>query len=202
MISPNTPHPGPKTSLFSYWFGRLVLSILGWDVTGQVPDYKKFVLIAAPHTSNWDFPIGLSASYIFRLKVSWAGKDALFNHPLGWFMRWLGGISIDRSSSHGVVQQMANKFSESEKLVIAITPSGTRKKVKCWKSGFYWLALEAQVPIACGVLDYGSKTVSIGLTFMPTGNITEDMNKIRKFYDGVEAKYLQNFTPIRIKEED
>jgi len=185
----------------AYWIGRLILALFGWDVTGKVPEHKKFVLIAAPHTSNWDFPIGLAASYIFRLKVSWAGKDALFNHPLGWFMRWLGGISIDRSSPNGVVQQMANSFKTSERCVIAITPSGTRKKAARWKSGFYWLALEAQVPIACGVLDYGRKTASIGLTFMPTGDAKQDMDKIRAFYAGTQAKVPQNVTPIQLKEE-
>ena len=197
----NNEYPTQRSGIIAYLIGRLLLAVMGWKIIGQVPPYKKFVLIAAPHTSNWDFPLGLAALYSYRLKVSWAGKDTLFKAPYGCFMRWLGGISIDRSSPHNVVSQLADKFKQSEEMVLVITPSGTRKKMPHWKSGFYWIAREANVPIACGYLDYKTKTLCLDLCFMPTGNVKQDMDRIREFYADVHAKYPENKTDVRLKDE-
>jgi 1-acyl-sn-glycerol-3-phosphate acyltransferase len=176
--------------------------LLSWDVVGQVPVDEKFVLIAAPHTSNWDFPFGLFASYIYRLKVSWIGKDTLFKKPFGGIMRRLGGIAINRDSRHGVVDQIAEQLRESHKLVIAIAPSGTRKKRDYWKSGFYWVAHTAQVPILCGYLDYAHRKACLGLCFVPTGNVKEDMDRIRDFYKGIQGKYPEMATMVRLRDEN
>ena len=173
-----------------------------WDVVGQVTGGEKFVLIAAPHTSNWDLPFGLAALYIYRLKVSWMGKDTIFEEPFGGLMRWLGGIAINRDSRHGMVDQIAKLLKESRKLVIVIAPSGTRKRGEYWKSGFYWIAHKAQVPILCGYLDYGHRKACLGLCFVPTGNVKEDMDRIRNFYKDIQGKNPKVGSRIRLRDEN
>ena len=106
MIGPRLTHQAPASGLLKYWFARIWFWLSGWSLVGEIPDAKKFVLVGAHHTSNWDFPFGLCAIFIFRLKASWMGKDALFKWPLGTIMHFLGGMAIDRSSSHGVVDQI------------------------------------------------------------------------------------------------
>ena len=202
MQSSEITHDGPVTGLIPYWIGRLWMWFSGWDVVGQVPAGRKFVLIGAPHTSNWDFPFGLTAVYLFRLKVSWMGKDSLFRKPFGGVMRWLGGVAIHRDSPHGVVDQVAKQFRDSRKLVVLIAPSGTRKKRDYWKSGFYWIAYAAQIPILCGYLDYSRKEACLGLSFVPTGEIKNDMERIREFYKGRQGKYPALTTRVRLREEN
>jgi len=202
MINSKITHNGPRTGLIRYWIGRFWMQALRWDVVGKVPEGGKFVLIGSPHTSNWDFPFSLLSLYVYRLKASWIGKDTLFKKPFGWFMRWLGGISVNRDDQHGAVDQIAQKYKESSKLVIAIAPSGTRKKKEYWKSGFYWIANTAKVPILCGYLDYGRREICIGLCFIPTGDIKKDMDRIRDFYKGIQGKYPEKMTRIRLKDED
>jgi len=194
-------HNGPISGLIPYCIGRIWMCIFGWDVIGQVPHGGKFILVGAPHTSNWDFPFTLATLYILRLKISWMGKDALFKKPFGKIMRWLGGIPIDRSNEHGVVDQIVKQFNESQKLVVTIAPSGTRKKKDYWKSGFYWIAYTAQVPILCGYLDYSRKKACLGLSFVPTGDIKKDMDRIRRFYVGVRGKNPELATQIRLLDE-
>jgi len=202
MQSSKITHDGPVTGLIPYWIGRLWMWFSGWDVVGQVPAGGKFVLIGAPHTSGWDLPFGLAAVYLFRLKVSWMGKDALFRKPFGGIMRWLGGVAINRDSPHGVVDQVAGQLRDSRKLIILITPSGTRKKGDYWKSGFYRIAYAAQIPILCGYLDYSRKEACLGLSFVPTGAIKSDMERIREFYVGRQGKHPELATTVRLKEED
>lgn len=173
----------------------------GWEVTAELPDTKKYVIVGAPHTSNWDFPFALAMFYMSKVKLSWMGKDVLFIPPLGYLMRALGGIAINRSSKHGVVEQMAEKFEQYETLVIGVAPNGTRKKTQYWKSGFYWIACKANVPIVCCYLDYKKKKACIGLTLIPTGNVKQDMDVIRAFYQGVEGRRPENADNIRLKEE-
>jgi 1-acyl-sn-glycerol-3-phosphate acyltransferase len=201
MLSYRITHNGPISGFIKYWIGRVWMGVFGWDVVGQVPPGGKFVVVGAPHTSGWDFPFTLAAVYIFRLRISWMGKDTLFKKPFGGIMRWLGGIPINRDSEHGVVDQIAKQFRESEKLVVAIGPSGTRKKKDYWKSGFYWIAHTAQVPILCGYLDYGQKKACLGLSFVPTGDIKEDMDRIREFYQDIQGKYPELTTRIRLVDE-
>ena len=128
------------------FIGRLILKLIGWEILGERPPHDKFVLIAAPHTSNWDLPIMLSIALVFDIKLHWIGKHTLFRFPYGWFMRFLGGIPIDRRAPQGMVGQVADAFRNSEKLVIVVPPEGTRGRAEYWKSGFYWMAKEAGVP--------------------------------------------------------
>lgn len=201
MRSARIAHDCPSTSLVSYWIGRLVLTLMRWKVEGEIPAGRKFLLIGAPHTSNWDFPIGIAVTYLLRVKIHWVGKHTLFRWPYGGFMRWLGGIGVDRSQPAGVVHQLAQQLRAAERMILAITPDGTRGRRDYWKSGFYRIALEAEVPILCGALDFSTRTARLGLCFMPTGDMAADMERIRTFYDGVTGARPQNHTPIRLREE-
>jgi hypothetical protein len=136
------------------------------------------------------------------LKVSWIGKDTLFKKPFGGVMRRLGGIAINRDSRHGIVDQIAKQLRESRKLAIALTPSGTRKRRNYWKSGFYWIAHKAQVPILCGYLDYSHRKACLALCFVPTGNVKEDMDRIRDFYKGIQGKSPEMTTKISLRDEN
>lgn len=195
-------HNGPASGLMKYWLARIFMTIAGWTVTGELPPNKKFVLIGAPHTSNWDFPFGLLTTFIFRLRVRWLGKNALFRWPLGILMRRLGGIAIDRAHQNGVVGQMVHALEQADQLVIMLAPSGTRRKTSHWRSGFYHIAHQAKVPVVCGSLDYKKKEANLGLSFIPTGNITHDMDRIRDYYNGIQGKHTTMETTIRLMEED
>ncbi len=165
------------------------LKILGWRVEGQLPDTDKLVVIAAPHTSNWDFPILLSVAFALKTKACWLGKHSLFNRPFGFLARWMGGIPVNRSASQNLVAQTVEMFRASEKLILAIPPEGTRGKVSHWKTGFYYIALGAEVPISLGFIDYKRKTSGLGPTLHPTGDIEADMEFLRSFYSKVTGKY-------------
>jgi 1-acyl-sn-glycerol-3-phosphate acyltransferase len=201
MRSSEIAHPGPTTSLFLYWLARLWFWLFGWDTEGDAPSVPKGVLIAAPHTTNWDLPHMLAASFLFRIRISWLGKDTLFKPPLGVLLRALGGISIDRSSPQGSVQALAELYARSDKLVIAVPPEGTRSKRDQWKSGFYWIAYTAQVPIICGYLDYEKKRAGLGFHFVPTGDVRADMDRIRAFYADKRGKFPELESVIGLKEE-
>jgi 1-acyl-sn-glycerol-3-phosphate acyltransferase len=187
--------------LLSYWIGRSWLRLFGWKVHGEAPTHRKFVLIAAPHTSNWDFPFMLATAYVMRVRISWLGKHTLFVPPWGWLLRRLGGIPVDRRAPRSLVMQLAEEFNSSDELVLAVPPEGTRSKVGVWKSGFYHIACESGVPIGLGYLDYGRKLCGLGMFVMPSGDVNEDMNKIRGFYRGVRGKYPELESEPRLREE-
>lgn len=165
------------------------LWITDWRTEGQLPIIPKFVLVVAPHTSNWDFPYGLFIAFILRAKIYWLGKEALFRMPLKRFFQWFGGIPVDRSKSGNVVAQSIKHFHGNERLILAIAPAGTRKRVKKWKTGFYHIATGANIPIVLGFLDYHRKVGGIGPVIYPTGNFEADIKTIRAFYDGIRGKY-------------
>jgi len=154
-----------------------------------LPEVPQCVMIAAPHTSNWDLPIMLFFAFAFRTKLFFMVKDAVFRWPFGPLFRWLGGIPIDRTKRNGIVEQSIQAFRENEQLTMVVPPSGTRSKVEYWKTGFYHIARGANVPIALGFLDYGRKVGGVGPTIVPTGDIEEDMKEIRAFYADITAKY-------------
>lgn len=170
----------------------LFLKMIGWRKEGSLPHIPKYVIILAPHTSNWDFFIGLAIAFALKLRAHWLGKDRFFRWPFRGVIRWLGGIPIDRSHSSDIVAQMVQVFKERAKLTIALAPEGTRKKVTYWKSGFYHIALGANVPIVLAFLDYIRKAGGIGTVFNPTGNMEADMEYIRTFYATVTGKYPEN----------
>jgi len=146
-------------------------------------------MIAAPHTSNWDFPIMMFMAFKLGGKLCWMGKAAIFRKPFGGFFKWLGGIPIDRTRSSNVVAQMVDKFHQAERLILTIPPSGTRTSVRKWKTGFYHIASGANVPVVLGFLDFKRKTGGIGPVMTLTGDMEQDMQRIRAFYFNIEGKY-------------
>lgn len=166
-----------------------LLRCAGWVVEGAAPVEDKCVVIAAPHTSNWDLPLMLGVAYTYRIRLQWMGKASLFSWPFGWFMRALGGIAIDRSKANDVVTQMVEVFDKAEALAVAIPPEGTRSKVRAWKTGFYNIAHGAGVPIVLGFLDYKRKVGGIGGVMKTTGEYAIDIEEIKTFYASVSGRY-------------
>ncbi|MEC7525510.1 MAG: lysophospholipid acyltransferase family protein [Myxococcota bacterium] len=182
--------------------GRAWLRAFGWREEGEAPEASSFVLIAAPHTSNWDLPFTLALSYVYDVPIRWAGKHTLFRPPFGPVMRLLGGVPIVRHERQNRVEQLAALFEQHEDLVLTVPAEGTRSRTEHWKSGFYQIAFTAKVPIVCGYLDYARKRGGFGLAFVPTGNIREDMDRIRDFYEGKQGKFPAKFGPVRLRVED
>lgn len=178
------------------------LRVMGWRLEGAPPDVPKCVVIAAPHTSNWDFVFTLAASFAFRMRVFWMGKHTLFRWPFGGFMRWLGGISVHRGRAHHLPKQCIQAFRERDRLVLMVPPEGTRGKAQVWKKGFHTIAKGAGVPIALGYLDYGRKVAGLGPLMTPTDDIESDMERLREFYAGVTAKYPEKACEPRAVPED
>jgi 1-acyl-sn-glycerol-3-phosphate acyltransferase len=184
-------------SRLSMW----ILNKLGWMVQANYPDVKKYVVIAAPHTSNWDFPLGILAAKAVNLDIHWMGKHVLFLWPWGWFFRALGGSPVYRELSLNLSQQMVELFTHSERLVLALAPEGTRSKKDHWKTGFYYIARAANVPIVLGYLDYGHKQVGIGGAFFPGNDIEADFNQIRQFYKNRRGKIPENESLIKVRRQ-
>lgn len=197
-----TQHNARRCNLFAFLLGKTVMKLSGWKVTGSLPDSKKMIIIAAPHTSNWDFIFLLGAAYCFRLSINWLGKESMFPPVWGSFLKYLGGVPIDRSKSSNTVQTIADIIRDSTYFTMIIPPAGTRSKTDYWKSGFYQITLTTQIPIVCGYLDYKKKVACLGLSFVPTGNLQEDMDRIRDFYRDINGKHPENTSRIRLKEED
>lgn len=181
---------------------RLILRALGWRMEGAAPRLDKYVLIMAPHTSNWDFPLMLAARIEFRVSAAWMGKAALFRWPFGTLLRALGGIAVERSSRNDAVKQMAGVIQRAERIVLAIPPEGTRKRAEFWKSGFYHIAQAAQVPIVLTYLDYGRKRAGFGPVLDSTLPAEVLMAEAREFYRTVTPKYPEWFGPVRLRQEE
>jgi len=172
------------------WLSKLYLKLIGWK-TGSIlsPSVKKCVLVGAPHTSNMDFPIALATLYASGVRVRFLAKKSLFKFPLGILMRVMGGIAVDRSKHSNMVDMMVDMLASSSSLVLLIPAEGTRSYVKEWKSGFYYTALGAKVPIVLGYLDYGRKTAGFGDLFFPTGDYQKDLAEIKNFYRQFTARH-------------
>ncbi len=164
------------------WLAIVILYVTGWKARGEELAHQRCVLIGAPHTSNWDFPLMLLVVLKLRLRVFWMGKHTLFPFPFAGIMKWLGGIPIDRSRSHNVVNETVRQYREHDELIVLIPPEGTRSKVDRWKTGFYHIANLAQVPILLGYVDASNKEAGIADFFAPTGELDKDMQEIRAFY--------------------
>ena len=176
----------------------ILLKILGWKTSGELPWKVKYVIVVAPHTSNWDLFYGIILAFALKLDARYIVKKELFRGPFSLLMTCLGAIPIDRSLSHHIVKQMTSKFNEREKFVLALAPEGTRNRKDCWKSGFYNIALNAHVPIVLAFIDYASKTGGAGPLIYPTGDLEKDMSIIRNFYLTVKGKYPENTSPVVI----
>lgn len=172
---------------------RLILRLFGWKVEGGIPaDLKKYIVIAAPHTSWWDFPLGVLARAVIDRKIGYLGKKALFKPPFGFFFRWTGGHPVDRSKSSNTVKEVAATFKEREEFALALAPEGTRKKVDKLKTGFYHIAREAGIPIILASLDYGRKVVDFSRPFWPGDDEEADLGLIWDHFSKVRAKHPQS----------
>lgn len=165
-----------------HYASLFLLKITGWKLKGKVPGLDKYVIIGAPHTSNWDMIMMLLIVFSNRQKVTWLGKSPLFKKPFGTVMRWLGGIPVDRSKRSNAVNMSIQLFSERDKLIIVLAPEGTRRSEGSWKTGFYYIAKGAGVPVILGFIDRKNKRCGLGPVFYLTDDIDTDMNEIRKFY--------------------
>ncbi|MCP5044136.1 MAG: acyltransferase [bacterium] len=183
------------------WLGRNFLRLFGWDTEGGRPVESRYVLIAAPHTSNWDLPFMMAMAWAYEMKISWMGKHVLFSQPHGWFFRWLGGIPIHRETRNNRVDQMAQEFANRDEFFLIVPAEGTRSYTANWKSGFYHIARNANVPIVMGYLDFSRKRGGFGPALFPSGDLTQDMNQIRAFYQDKLGKHPDLFGPVRLKEE-
>ena len=181
------------------WLSLAILRLAGWRVDGLRPSERKYVLIAAPHTSNWDFPFTLMVCFAMRLNVYWMGKASLFPPVLGILARWLGGIAVNRARSGNLVQSTIDAFHSNENLTVIVSPEGTRRNVSHWKTGFYHIAHGAGVPVALGYLDFKRKAGGIGQVFYTTGDMAKDMQIIQEFYDEITGKNPRQFDSETIK---
>ncbi len=168
--------------------------MMGWKIEGTFPDQEKLVMIVAPHTSNWDFIVGMAAMLSIKLSATWLGKHTLFVWPLGALLRWLGGIPIDRSLHKGTVDQIVDLFQNRKQLVLGLSPEGTRKRTEKWKTGFYQIALRAGLPILPISFDYSRRVVGIGSLVTPCGDLDKDLQTIAGYFSNVQAKHPEKFS--------
>jgi 1-acyl-sn-glycerol-3-phosphate acyltransferase len=158
------------------------LAATGFRVRGAMPDLPKYVIIAAPHSTNWDLPHALAAGLHYGVRIHWMGKGSIFKWPFGGVMRWLGGLAVDREKSTNAVDGMVQTFAEMDKLALVIAPAGTRSATAKWKSGFYHIAHGAKVPIVLAFIDYPTKSVGIAGVVTPTGDYEADLATILALY--------------------
>ncbi|MEY3263000.1 MAG: hypothetical protein RL717_477 [Pseudomonadota bacterium] len=186
-----TPFVNTVLRSFSVFFLRAT----GWKIEGSLPaGATKCVFIAAPHTSNWDLPYTLMVAFALRLDIYWMGKHTLFRFPFGLLMRWLGGIPVNRTQSTDLVGMSAQALREANgPIQLVIPPEGTRSKTRYWKTGFYYIALNAKVPILMAYMDYERKVSGIGPMLHPTGDIAQDMLVVKAFYAPFKGKNAQQF---------
>jgi 1-acyl-sn-glycerol-3-phosphate acyltransferase len=180
---------GIQRSSLAHVVARILLRIFGWRTDVIPPRTTRYVLIGAPHTSNWDFVVILLLMAAEEIPVRWLGKDSLFRWPMGVFWRSMGAIPVNRRESTNLVDQVAALYDSCDDLIIGLSPEGTRKKASRWRSGFYYIALQAKVPIVMAYLDYENKVCGLGLSLKPSGDIQADFKMIKDFYSGIVGKY-------------
>ncbi len=184
-------------SPFVAFVGRVVFRLLGWKCTGRTPTVRKYVVLAAPHTSNWDAVFLLLAAAMLNLEFSFFGKHTLFRGPLGWLLRRLGGIPLDRSGNQSFVSQAVSWFDRFETFALGVAPEGTRKLTPGWKTGFYYIAWQAKVPVFLGYVDYAKKEGGIlPEVLIPTGDIEKDFEMLRRNYGPLTARYPKWKAPV------
>lgn len=175
---------------------KFILWLQGWKVVGGVPtDIPKYVILAAPHTSNWDFIIGRAFGYTLGIEAKYLGKSQLFKPPYGWFFRWTGGIPVDRTKHNSLVDFTIDLFNNNEQLIVGLAPEGTRKKVDRWKMGFYHIAVGANIPVVLSYMDYKKKEAGVGKIVYPSGNLEKDLQIIEDFYKTINPKNPDLYNP-------
>jgi 1-acyl-sn-glycerol-3-phosphate acyltransferase len=177
------------------WLSRIIFfKILRWDLKGAIdPDLKKCVVIVAPHTSWYDFFIGVLVRKIIGLKINFVAKRELFKTPFGWYFKWVGGSALDRTPNQNKVEAIVKIFKTEEIFRLALSPEGTRKKTDRWKTGFYYIARAANVPVVRVAIDFSKKVVLISKPYYTTVNSQKDLEEILRFYNGVKGKVPENF---------
>lgn len=183
-------------------FGRFILKLFGWKVVGELPPDKKYMVVVAPHTSNWDFAVGLFARFSVGVKINFLAKNQLFFFPLGLLLRILGGAPVNRSKKNNTVEQVVEIFRSRDEFKLAITPEGTRGPVTRWKEGFYHIACQAELPIVMVAPDYSTKELRIHEKFQPSGDIDTDFPKILDFFRTIKGRYPKEipvYFPKKIK---
>jgi 1-acyl-sn-glycerol-3-phosphate acyltransferase len=185
---PSLPSSMPRRgNAFSRALGRGLLALGGWRIEGEFPDRPKLVAIVAPHTSNWDFIIGIAAVYALGLRVRFLGKHTLFRPPLGLLMRWLGGIPVNREAPQGLVPQAVEAIDKSEAIFLGITPAGTRSSTRPWRSGFYHIAHAARVPILPIAFDGAQRTIRLFAAVETSGDYAHDLPQLLALYAGIRG---------------
>ena len=183
--------------------GRLAYRFTGWKCVGEKPRLRRYVVIAAPHTSNWDGFYLFLAAAMLGLELNYFGKHSLFVGPLGWFLRFTGGIPLNRSARHGFVDQAVDWFAVRETFALGVAPEGTRFKTAGWKTGFYYIALRAKVPVALGFIDYANREAGLyPELFEPTGDIDRDFDRLREIYSksrGYRPEWAAPVVPLKAK---
>ena len=183
---------------FAYEIARVLFyglyRLMGWQVLGEAPQDKKLVIIAAPHETNWDLTQMLGIAFYYRIPVRWMGKKSLGEGPFGWLMRWWGLLPVDRSGSTRLVDQVVTAYEANDELALVIAPEGTRADVEAWKTGFYNIALEAEVPVALGFIDYANKFGGLDGTLVPCGDYAADMEKVAAFYSARVSRFNHPLT--------
>ena len=182
-----------KTTIFTTTFlstlfrflANWILWMTGWHIAGKLPDLPKYILIGAPHTSNWDFLLFLGAIFHLKANAKYMGKAELFRNPFGWFFYWCGGIPVDRKKSTGLVEQMVEACNQSDKFILTIAPEGTRHFVTEWKMGFYHIAKSAGIPLVMAKVDGKNKTLHVGQVFHLTDDMDADIKAIKACFDGM-----------------
>jgi 1-acyl-sn-glycerol-3-phosphate acyltransferase len=184
----NLPQSAPKLT-FSQRLARRILKLFGWEATGAFPDLPKYVLVGAPHTSNWDFPLAMLLMYAGGVRFNWIGKDSLFRGPWAAFFRGMGGIPVKRGHNSNFVSQIVDALNRSTHMIIAIAPEGTRSLATRWKTGFYYMALGAGVPLVLGFVDYSRRQVGVGPVIYPSEDIEATFAELRAFYANKTGKF-------------
>lgn len=180
---PGPPSPLPRRgNAVTRWLGRMVLRLLGWHAVGAFPDRSHLVVIAAPHSSAWDFVIGISLVMAMGVRIRFIGKTELFRGPLGWVLRWMGGIPVDRAHPEGIIDQVVAELRRAPAMVLALAPEGTRRHGARWKTGFYRIAERAGIPIVPGFFDWSRKAVGLLRPVEPTGDMDADITAIQRLY--------------------
>tara|TARA_A100001035_G_C27618257_1_gene424197 strand:+ start:158 stop:712 length:555 start_codon:yes stop_codon:yes gene_type:complete len=175
---------------------KSVFKLLGWKIIGHVPkEIKKAVMVCAPHTSNWDFPLALSIFHYKGIKLNYFIKKSWLFFPLNIFFKATGAIGIDRSKSHGLVDSMISELKKSEEMIVAVPAEGTRSWVEKWKTGFYHIAKGADVPLLLGFIDYQKKELGFGPIFYLTGDFEKDMNQLQIFFREKKGKFPEKYNP-------
>jgi|TARA_B100001964_G_C14180716_1_gene576089 1-acyl-sn-glycerol-3-phosphate acyltransferase len=168
---------------------------MGWKIIGNTPNITKYIVISAPHTSNWDFLIGRCFAYIRGIKPKYLIKSELYIWPLSILIRWNGGVPVYRKTAKDMVNQVVDRLNKTDEMILGIAPEGTRAKVEKWKTGFYYIAQEAKIPIVLLYMDYTKKEIGYFDVFWPSGNLQNDLNIIQNFYQEVQGKYPEKYNP-------